>query len=258
MSQGTALQALGRAAQRLGQPAYRDAALRALGLFEQPPPVGVRVDELAGPHYLIYSFAPDLRVLNAFLQSVIGLHELATLTGDPRARTLFESADAEARREVPLYDTGVWSMYSLERESDLSYHRLVRDFLRRLCQRTGAEVYCSAGQRFTAYLGVPPAVRPLTKRIRAGVESRLRFSLSKISRVRLEVREEGRVVAVRSGTVGRGKRFFTWTPRAAGQLELRASATDLAGNAAEPRSTALEVLPAKPKRKPASEPPPAR
>ena len=249
IAQATAVQVLGRAEQRLADPGYRDVALRALGPFETPPPLGVRQDDAAGPHYLLYSFDPDLRVLNGFLQAVIGLHDFAQLTGDARARSLFEQGDAEARREVPLFDTGVWSLYSLERESDLGYHRLVRDFLERLCDRTAAEVYCQTAARFTSYLDVPPAVRPLTKRVRAGVDSRLRFSLTKISRVRLEVVDDaGRTIAVRSGTVGRGKRFLVWKPAAAGAFELRASATDLAGNESDEQSIALEVLPRKPKR----------
>lgn len=251
MAQATAVQALGRAADRLSVPSYREAALRALGLFETPPPLGVRVDDAAGRHYLLYSFDPDLRIINGFLQSVIGLHDFAELTGDARAKALFEAGDAEARRELPLFDTGVWSLYSLEREADLHYHKLVGDFLRGLCQRTEAEVYCATRERFLSYLEVAPVIRPLTKRVRAGADARLRFVLSKISRVRVEVVDGERVVAVRSGTVGRGKRFFVWRPATPGDFELRVNATDLAGNEAEERSIPLEVLPPKPKRRPA-------
>jgi hypothetical protein len=253
MSQGTAVQALARAADRLGEPAYRDLALRALALFETPPPQGVRVDDALGPHYLLYSFAPDLRVLNGFLQAVIGLSDAAQLTADPRARLLAESGDAEARREVPLYDTGAWSLYSLERESDLSYHRLVRDFLARLCDRTAAPVYCDTATRFTGYLDVPPIVRALRSRLRARRAGRLRLKLSKISRVTLTVLDGERTVLRRTATVGRGKRFLEWTPTTAGTFELRVAATDLAGNRAEKESSAeVEVLPAKRRRKPAA------
>ncbi len=136
MSQGTAVQALGRAAGLLGDASYRDLAASALGLFERPPPDGVRVDTPAGAHYLLYSFDTELRVLNGFLQAVIGLHDFAQASGDPRAQALFDAGHAEAQVEVPSYDTGAWSLYSLSRESDLSYHRLVRTFLRRLCERT--------------------------------------------------------------------------------------------------------------------------
>ena len=65
LAQGTAVQALSRAAIRLGDPALLGAARAALGLFRAAPPQGVRVATPAGAHYLIYSFAPRLRVLNA-------------------------------------------------------------------------------------------------------------------------------------------------------------------------------------------------
>ena len=157
LAQGTALQALARGAQRLGDPALMEAGRQGLALFRRSPPTGVRVRAGSGAHYLIYSFAPGLRVLNGFLQALVGLHDFATLSGDPLARRLFEAGDARARREVPRYDTGRWSLYTLGRQSDLNYHRLVRDFLRSLCSRTRTGVYCRTADRFTRYLSNPPA-----------------------------------------------------------------------------------------------------
>ena len=59
MAQGTAVQALSRAAVRLGREAeIVPLAQRALGIFPEPPPTGVRVDDGDGAYYLIYSFAP--------------------------------------------------------------------------------------------------------------------------------------------------------------------------------------------------------
>ena len=43
LSQGTALQALARGSQRLGDPALMATAQQGLALFEHPPPVGVRI-----------------------------------------------------------------------------------------------------------------------------------------------------------------------------------------------------------------------
>jgi len=259
MAQATGIQALARAAVRLAEPAYRDAAIRALALFEAPAPVGVRADTESGPHYLLYSFAPGLHVLNGFLQAVIGLTDAAALTGDPRAKALAEAGDASARAAATRHDTGAWSLYSTGtdpaagRESTLHYHRLVTEFLENLCKRNGAGEYCNAAGRFTGYLDIAPVVRPLTKRVRAGRPANLRFALSKISRVRLEVIDRaGRVIATRTATASYGKRSLTWTPRTAGAFELRASATDLAGNASRPRAIPLEILPAKPARAPAA------
>jgi D-glucuronyl C5-epimerase C-terminus len=244
LSQGTAIQALARGADLLGEPAYRDIATRGLGIFEQGPPTGVRVSTDAGSHYLIYSFAPSLRVLNGFLQSVIGLYDFSQLTGDSRARALFEAGEAEARVDVPRYDTGAWSLYSLERESDVSYHTLVRDFLRNLCERLNTPVYCDTADRFTEYLTTAPVVTPRTRRIRTGRAANLRFRLSKISRVGLVVIDSsGRTVFGTSATVGYGTRSFRWSrPARAGNYTLRVTATDLAGNRSQAEGP-LQILP---------------
>ena len=73
-------------------------ARRALGAFDTPPPRGVRT---AGPRggtaYLQYSFAPRLYIFHAFLQSLIGLHDFARITGNDRALRLYHDAEPEAR-----------------------------------------------------------------------------------------------------------------------------------------------------------------
>ncbi|MEA2466237.1 MAG: hypothetical protein QOJ57_363 [Thermoleophilaceae bacterium] len=244
ISQGTAVQSLGRSANLLGDPALNDVAARSLGLFEQPPPAGVRSETPDGAFYLIYTFAPGLLVLNAHLQAVIGLYDFTQLTADPRAQALYESGVAEARVAVPRYDTGKWSLYSLERESDLSYHELVTTFLGNLCKRNQEPVFCDTAARFESYLSVPPAVRQSTRRVRAGKPAQIGFSLDKISRVGMTVTDSrGRAVLSTSAVVGRGARYFTWrTPRKAGTYTLRLSAIDLAGNRAEPVEGPLRVL----------------
>jgi hypothetical protein len=136
LSQGTALQALSRAYSRLKNPAYLAADKQALGVFQTPPPAGVLVHTAAGAHYLEYTYAPQERILNGFIQADIGLYDYAKYTGDPLGQQLFEAGDAEARVEVPHYDTGAWSLYDQHSESNLNYHELLTEFLQNLCKRT--------------------------------------------------------------------------------------------------------------------------
>jgi hypothetical protein len=136
LSQGTALQVLSRAWSRFKEPVYLTAAQQSLGIFQTPPPVGVRVATAAGAHYLEYTYAPQERILNGFIQSLVGLYDYAAITKDPLGLKLFQAGDAEARAEVPHYDTGAWSLYDQHEESDLSYHNLLTEFLQHLCQRT--------------------------------------------------------------------------------------------------------------------------
>ena len=256
LAQGTGLQAIARSAAKLGRmPELLPRIQAGLKLFEQAPPTGVRVPapDGQGVHYAQYSFWPDLHILNGFVQSLVGLWDVAELTGDPRAAQLFAEGELAARREVPQFDTGAWSLYSrgaITRESDLGYHTLLRDFLTGLCDRTGAAVYCGAEAHFTEYLTIPPALAVQTTRVRGGTDSVLRFTLSKIARATISVTapDGRRVLYVTAGTVGRGTRTVAWdVPRRHGDYVLRVDATDLAGNAASVEAP-VEVLKAKRKR----------
>jgi hypothetical protein len=252
LAQGTAVQALARSARRLDREAdVLPIAQRALTIFDAPTPQGVRVPEEHGNHYALYSFAPDLRVLNGFLQSLVGLYDYARLSGDPRGTALFDAAEPQARAEVPLYDTGAWSLYSRGRsihESSLSYHDLLHDFLENMCERTEREVYCTTAENFVAYKSQAPTIEIAPKRLRGGKPGRVAFELSKISNVTLKITRGSKVVESRPfGSVGYGKRTFGWdVPRRRGDYTVQLDVRDLAGNAASAQAV-VTVL--KPKRK---------
>lgn len=153
MADATGIQAYARASKIFKRPEYLTLASSALGVFEQAPPAGVRVRGIGGAHYLLYSFAPKMRVANAFAQTVLGLFDYTQITGDPRGRRLYEAGDRALRREIPYADSGKWSRYNYPRgpESNYSYHVLLRDFLRELCQKTHQSVFCRYAAKFTAY-----------------------------------------------------------------------------------------------------------
>ena len=248
LAQGTALQALSRAASRLDR---REEILpvtgRALAIFERAAPEGVRVPAGDGAHYAQYSFEPQLRILNGFVQSLVGLYDYARLAADARARALYEAGERRARSEVPTYDTGAWSLYSrgtVQRESDLGYHTLLRDFLSSLCNRTKADTYCGTQQRFTEYLDAPPELQVLTTRLRGGAYGRLKVSLSKISGVTLRIGRAGKLVHTRYvGSLSHGPHTLGWAvPRRAGAYSVELLARDLAGNPATVAAE-VEVLP---------------
>ena len=206
IAQGTGIQAFTRGAQLLGNPAYLDVARQALGLFETPPPTGIAVDADGGRHYLLYSFAPRMRVLNAFLQSLVGVLDLAQATGDPRAQAVFNLGDIAAQHELPGFDTGAWSLYAQDgAESTLNYHELVTGFLGSLCTRTANPAYCAAQTRFTTYLHQPPSVAISfggPRRVRHTMT--VRVALSKVSTVALRIRRGSRVILARDLTLRRG------------------------------------------------------
>src|SRR4051794_17673864 len=245
LAQGTGLQAMARAATRLQrQDEVFPIALRGLGIFETAPPEGVRVPSGDGAHYLQYSGLPRLFIINGFVQSLVGLYDFAALTGDPTARSLFDAGDLAAREQVPTFDTGAWSLYSRgssQTESDLGYHKLLRDFLLQLCRRTATLQYCSAEQHFTQYLTIAPVVSVLPRTVTASKTGKLRFKLSKISRISVSIARGATVVAtINPGVLGRGTKTLAWTaPKKAGTYSMTVTATDLAGNTA---SAAGEVV----------------
>ena len=254
LAQGTAVQALARSATRLHREAdVLPIAQRALAIFRKRTPTGVRVPAEHGDHYAIYSFAPNLRVLNGFIQSLVGLYDYARIAKDPQGTELFQAAEPEARAETPLYDTGAWSLYSRgssTHESSLSYHDLLEGFLAGLCTRTKVEVYCTTADHFVAYKSVTPVLTVHSKTLRGGRPGRVRFELSKISNVTLTISRAGKVVESRPfGAVGYGKRTFGWqVPRKRGTYDVSLAATDLAGNSTADATTVRVLKPKKKKR----------
>jgi len=231
LSQGTGLQAIARSATRLNrQEEFFPVGVAGLKIFQTAPPEGVRVNEGAGAHYLQYSGLGKLHIINGFIQSLVGLYDFANLTGDQTAKSLFDDGDRAARKEVGTFDTGAWSLYSrgsITQESDLGYHKLLRDFLVQLCNRTTAPEYCGASQHFTAYLTTPPALTYGSAR------TKIRFKLSKISRVAIVIKKGTKVVSTLApGVIGRGTKTYA-APKKAGTYAVTVSATDLAGNAAQ-------------------------
>lgn len=249
LAQGTAIQALSRSAVKLNEPRYIQAARRALGIFRASPSSGVRVKIGAGAHYLIYSYARGLRVLNAFTQALNGLYDFASLANDAEGRALFAQGERQLRKELPRYETIGWSRYALGgANADLSYHMLSRDFLRNLCRRlqgessgtpTGAPVlpgadpkpYCSAAARFSAALKSKPKLKLLSRSVRAGRPAAVRLRVSKPSFVKLAIYRGGKVAAVRAARLSGGTRSLLWArPRVRGTYAVKLRATDLAGN----------------------------
>ena len=179
----------------------------------------------------MYSFNPRLRILNGFLQSVRGLHDVAVLTGSRRALRLFQRADGVARSSLPAYDTGAWSLYaSGGAETSLHYHRLTTDFAGGLCRVTREARYCQAHRRFTRYLFEPPRVRlAVARRARAGRRLAVRVTVSKRSSVALWARRRGATVLARRITLPRGTHAIAWTPRVTGSHRIAVEAIGVNG-----------------------------
>ena len=181
--------------------------------------------------FLQYSFAPHTDIINAFLQTLIGLDDYAAASGNPSAQQLFELGNAQASSELPSFNTGSWSLYQPGLEDDLSYHELVTGFLHQLCGLTAVAVYCSTASEFQADLTTPPALTLLTATARSGAPFTLRFQLSKIAHVGVVVLHGTDPALQTSGWFPHGTDAFAVPAlRTPGTYLVRLSATDLAGN----------------------------
>src|SRR3954451_25229095 len=222
---------------------YLDVARRALPVYEHSAPTGIRAAAPRGNHYLIYSFDRGLRVGNAFLESLIGLWDYWHASGDKKARALFIRGDREAKHELPRLDTGAWSLYSLGgAESDLNYHRVIRDFAEGLCDRTKESIYCSKAARFDKYLHQPAAVSivgPKTARMKKA--TRISIRVDKISCLSIQILRGETIVYQPTWYFPRGVHSFTWTPPKSGSYRIHVLARDLMSPQSRPDSN-LRVL----------------
>jgi hypothetical protein len=214
-----------------------------IGVFKSPPPWGVTVQGQAGPSFLLYSQSPSVLVGNGFAQALIGLDNYRAATGDPEAAALVDSALAEAKRLLPLYDTGAWSLYDRSPtkpgvESDLSYHQLFEGFLEILCTKFG-EPFCGEAGNFARYEKEPVAITSVATKVQRKLKRiTASFVLSKRGSIRATLERDGTAVRAWSGGMLRGRHTLVWTLPPKGDYELVVKATSLNGIASEASSQA--------------------
>jgi hypothetical protein len=240
MAQAVAAQAFARGQAKLGDPAFAAAAQKA---FRAIP--GKLVRSLPeGLFIRLYSFS-DLAVLNAHLQAVVSLEDYALALEDPFGQEVAGQLRSSAAALLPKFDTGAWTLYALgANESTLDYHRYVVSLLKRIGARNNDPFWTDYGNKFADYEDVPPVLTPGAPgpasypRPVDGFRdyATAQFSLSKISRVTVQVGSERRTVLV-----GRGRKSIEVYPGKVppGTYPVTVRATDLAGNKAE-----LELPPA--------------
>jgi hypothetical protein len=238
MAQATGLEALTNAYKASGDTTYLITAHSALGILTTPPPTGVAVSTALGTRFLQYSFAPHTDIINAFLQTLIGLYDYAVASGDTTAEALFNAGNAEAMSELPSFNTGAWSLYEPGESDDLSYHELVTTFLTNLCTMTATPVYCSIGQAFDTDLTTPPVITQVTQQAARKHLFRLYFALDKPAHVGVVVTNAaGKDVLYTSAECKPGHDYWIVPKLPAGAYTVKLSGTDLAGNYASTSGT---------------------
>ena len=145
--------------------------------------------------------------------------------------------------ELPTFDTGAWSLYSrgsVEHESDLSYHQLLRAFLRSMCTRTEDPVYCDTELRFAQYELEPPQLSLVTTTLRGGTLRQAAPAAVEDLARRAAREARGKVVSVAPAVVRRPRHPVPALvgPAQAGDTTCELTAVDLAGNVGHGRGYA--------------------
>jgi hypothetical protein len=240
MAQATGLEALTNAYLATKNPEYLTYAHQALPLLETKPPIGVAVSTTLGTRYLQYSFTPGTDIINAFLQTLLGLYDYQQVSLDPVANTLYNAGNRQAQSELTSFVTGGWSLYQPGEADPLSYHTLVTGFLKLLCAKTEVPVYCSTYRQFAADLLTRPQLTVLTTTATSGKKFGLRFKLTKYAAVGITLSGGGKSYLYTKKSFFAGTNSFATPKLKAGTYTLSMSVTDPAGHYAS-LGTSLHV-----------------
>lgn len=151
MAQGLALSALVRAERLEPEQSLVPLIQRGLDLFELPVEQGgVLTKENGLSLYEEYPAKPLPRILDGFLFSLLGLFDVAELTGDARASRLLESGLDGLEDQLSFWDyRGKWSWYGSHGYlCPPHYHNLNATLLRVLGLRTGRQSIVERSRRW--------------------------------------------------------------------------------------------------------------
>jgi hypothetical protein len=232
MAQATGIEALTDAYLATSDHTYLTEAHDALGLFEVKPPVGTAVKTTLGTRYLQYSFAPKTDIINAYLQTLLGLYDYEQASLDPTALALYNAGNAQAQSELNSFIISGWSLYQPGVPDNLNYHELVTGFLKLLCAKTKIPVYCTTYQTFESDLTskTKPVLEQLTLGVKPDRAFSLTFYLSKYASVGVQLTNGRKNFLYTKVAYEGGTRSFQAPKLKAGTYSLSMSATDPVGN----------------------------
>lgn len=156
MTQSGAIRVLATAYKITGDKKYLQAAKGGLeSFFKEVDQGGVTYKEPDGWWYEEYA-QPGLgiepRVLNGHMTALIDLNEYYNLTGDDRAKELFNLGVSDLRAHLKSYDTGNWSRYDLAGNyATLGYHEIHMNQLAAIYNITGDAYFKNYRNSWTYY-----------------------------------------------------------------------------------------------------------
>jgi len=182
MAQGQGMSVLLRAYQLTNDQKYLDAASQAFGAFQYDiSEGGVCMHDDEGNLWLEeFPTHPPSRVLNGFMFALWGVLDLYRVTGDSKARDVWQGGLHTLKTNLHRYERVFWSCYDLLRRtiSSPGYHQLHVLQLDVLSQLTGEPIFAECAQRWRAYADGQYRLRRLVMRKAAGALRRAGLSPS--------------------------------------------------------------------------------
>ncbi len=162
MAQGQGIQVLARAYNLTGDMKYMNIANSSLqSFFIEVKNGGVTYKNLktGGWWYEEYPIPNDLkeaRVLNGFIFALFGIYEYYQITGDEKAKYLFDKGIIELKNHLSDYDTGEWTYYdNLGKHANIMYHNVHTKQMLQLYDITQDPVFMRFYQKWKNYQDNP-------------------------------------------------------------------------------------------------------
>jgi len=96
------------------------------------------------------------RVLNGMMFTLSAIYEFYNITGDEKAKFLFERGVSSLRNHLSDYDAGYWTYYDIHRlPADKSYHHVHVVQLKRLYQLTNDQIFLDYYNKWRRYESGP-------------------------------------------------------------------------------------------------------
>jgi len=157
-SQGSGISLLGRIYNETKEKKYLETAQKAfLSLTLLTEKGGTKCVDNRGDIWLEeYLIEPPTHILNGFLWALWGVWDYYLLTGEERAKNLFNDCVKTLKENLSKYDAGFWSLYDLSRQkmkmtASPFYHSLHIVQLKIMHILTGDEIFKDYAEKFRIY-----------------------------------------------------------------------------------------------------------
>ena len=157
LAQGTGLQAMARSRHAPAAPGRRLPDRRSAASASSRPrrPRACACPPAPAPTTCSTPGCRSCKIINGFIQSLVGLYDFAALTGDPTAQLALRRRRPRRRApRSPTFDTGAWSLYSPRHRSRASPTSATTSSCATSSTRCASArptvQYCSAEQHFTS------------------------------------------------------------------------------------------------------------